>query len=326
MGLLTAGFETGTNGSTVATSDTGNATAFDAVNTSGAGATVTYDNTHAAQGSLAVKFHTSASPGTAPYVEWSTAYGSQTDCGGRAYIYMTAYPGSGVVLAPIRGQNGTSSNAYVVRINHDGTIAIRGNGTTDLATSTNTLTLNQWVRLDFRIHHSGTVGTIDVQLFNTAESTSATETISATNANTLTSSDRVRFGNPGTLASTDFWEDGLAIVTGSKNYAGPMVRNTVAPTVSGSAPVGSTLTAANGTWNGANQTFTYQWTRAGANISAATSSTYQTVTADAFQMVGCTVTCTNSVTGEASSQASSNTIAITPSPSSQYIDYDYSRA
>jgi hypothetical protein len=88
--------------------------------------------------------------------------------------------------------------------------------------------------------------------------------------------------------------------------------NTVAPVVSGSAPVGSTLTTTDGTWTGApSPTFTYQWKRAGGNIGGATSVTYVTVTADAGQAITCTVTGTN-VAGNAS--AGSNTLTPTAAP------------
>ena len=70
--------------------------------------------------------------------------------------------------------------------------------------------------------------------------------------------------------------------------------NTVAPVVSGTATVGQTLSTTNGTWTGtAPITFTYQWQRAGANISLATSSTYTLVAADAGYTIRCVVTGTN---------------------------------
>jgi hypothetical protein len=92
----------------------------------------------------------------------------------------------------------------------------------------------------------------------------------------------------------------------------PVPTNSVAPTVSGSTPIGSTLTATTGTWThqgGTVATYAYQWTRDGSNIAAATSSTYVTVTADGGHAVGCKVTATNSG-GAGTATASSNTITV----------------
>lgn len=92
------------------------------------------------------------------------------------------------------------------------------------------------------------------------------------------------------------------------NYTAPV--NTVAPTVSGSAPSGSTLSTTNGTWTGLpTPTYTYQWTSNGSNISGATSSTYITLVGDVGNAIGCTVTATNTV--NSASAASSNTITVT---------------
>ena len=68
--------------------------------------------------------------------------------------------------------------------------------------------------------------------------------------------------------------------------------NSVAPAISGSNVVGNTLTASTGTWSGS-PTFTYQWTRGGANISGATGTTYLTVSADIGTMINVVVTATN---------------------------------
>ncbi|PWT71908.1 MAG: hypothetical protein C5B60_10265 [Chloroflexi bacterium] len=56
--------------------------------------------------------------------------------------------------------------------------------------------------------------------------------------------------------------------------------NTVLPTITGTAQVGQTLTASNGTWTNSPTGYTYQWNRAGSAIGGATSSTYVPVTAD----------------------------------------------
>lgn len=65
--------------------------------------------------------------------------------------------------------------------------------------------------------------------------------------------------------------------------------NTVAPTISGTNQVGSTLSSSTGTWSGSPSSYAYQWQRAGANIAGATSSTYLVVGADAGNALTCNV-------------------------------------
>lgn len=85
--------------------------------------------------------------------------------------------------------------------------------------------------------------------------------------------------------------------------------NSVAPVVSGSTPVGSTLSTTNGTWSNTPTGYTYQWTADGTNIGGATSGTYVTVSGDLGKAIGCKVTASNAA-GSAT-QASSNTITVT---------------
>jgi hypothetical protein len=68
-----------------------------------------------------------------------------------------------------------------------------------------------------------------------------------------------------------------------------------APVITGSLPIGGTLSCTTGTWTSevGTPTYTYQWNRAGVAISGATSSTYTTINADAWQAITCTVTATN---------------------------------
>ncbi|MGC5171267.1 FG-GAP-like repeat-containing protein [Microbacterium sp. DT81.1] len=68
-----------------------------------------------------------------------------------------------------------------------------------------------------------------------------------------------------------------------------------APTVTGTATVGSTLTAIPGTWSPIPTTLTYQWKRAQVAIPGATAATYKLVAADAGAAI--TVTVTASKTG-----------------------------
>jgi hypothetical protein len=81
--------------------------------------------------------------------------------------------------------------------------------------------------------------------------------------------------------------------------AGPT--NTAAPTITGTAKVGSTLTATSGTWSGVTPiTFTYQWTVCGEDgnqchdISGATQQTYKPVSGDAGNTLRVEVAAKNS--------------------------------
>lgn len=89
--------------------------------------------------------------------------------------------------------------------------------------------------------------------------------------------------------------------------------NTVLPSISGTARVGQTLTASNGTWNGKPApTFGRVWRRNGTAISGATGTTYVLVTADIGATITVTVTATN--TEGAVPATSAATAAVTQSP------------
>jgi hypothetical protein len=68
----------------------------------------------------------------------------------------------------------------------------------------------------------------------------------------------------------------------------------IPPAVTGTGAVGQTLTCLPGRWTGGPQ-FAYQWTRGGAPIAGATSSTYTVTQEDGALLVGCTVTASNTV-------------------------------
>jgi lysophospholipase L1-like esterase len=86
-----------------------------------------------------------------------------------------------------------------------------------------------------------------------------------------------------------------------------VLTNTVAPAITGTAQVGSTLTASNGTWSATPDGYTYQWNRAGSPISGATASTYAPVSGDVGSTL--TVTVTASKSGYQSGTATSSATA-----------------
>jgi hypothetical protein len=84
--------------------------------------------------------------------------------------------------------------------------------------------------------------------------------------------------------------------------------NTAVPTISGTAQVGQTLTAANGTWTGS-PAFTRQWKANGTNISGATATTYIPVVGDVGKTITVTVTGTNAA-GNASATSAATAAVI----------------
>lgn len=88
----------------------------------------------------------------------------------------------------------------------------------------------------------------------------------------------------------------------------PAPINTVAPSISGSTSVGTTLSVNVGTWNGDVTNYTYRWFRGGTAISGATSSTYVTKAADVGATITAEVTATNN--GGSNSALTSNSITV----------------
>ncbi|WP_157004050.1 cutinase family protein [Microbacterium terrae] len=88
------------------------------------------------------------------------------------------------------------------------------------------------------------------------------------------------------------------------------------PTISGTVKVGSTLTAAAGTWS-PSATLSYQWKRNGTSISGATAKTYKLTTSDAGRTVAVTTTGKRSgytTTSKTSAGTAVPTVAFTTAP------------
>lgn len=94
----------------------------------------------------------------------------------------------------------------------------------------------------------------------------------------------------------------VCIFPSQPGTAGPP-SNIQAPTISGVLDVGNTLTAGNGSWANSPTSFAYQWKRNGANITAATNSTYDVVVDDVDANITVTVTATNAQGSAAATSA-----------------------
>jgi len=112
--------------------------------------------------------------------------------------------------------------------------------------------------------------------------------------------------------------------------AGPP--NTAPPTISGTASVGSTLTANPGTWTGTSITFTYQWRQCDAagdnctSITGATNSTYVIASGDAGHTIRVAVTGTDATGPNTVTSAQTSTVTSGAAPPSTGCPTDKSTA
>lgn len=96
------------------------------------------------------------------------------------------------------------------------------------------------------------------------------------------------------------------------SLAGLLPANTVAPAVTGTAAVGSTLTSTTGTWSNTPVTYTYLWKHGdnSAAASTATASTYVPAVGDVGFTMKCQVTATNAAGSAAATSAATAAVAL----------------
>lgn len=93
------------------------------------------------------------------------------------------------------------------------------------------------------------------------------------------------------------WKEDAKTINNKQDYGSDLALepvNTVAPAITGTASVGSTLTVSNGTWTGTGITYTYAWVASGSKKVIGTAGTYVLTSAEQTKTVTCTVTATNS--------------------------------
>lgn len=125
----------------------------------------------------------------------------------RVYFRCSAYPSGNVGIMTIRNSGGTA--LANVQLSSTGKIRVR-NGVTLAATSTNSVGVNSWVRLEW--HWDGAAGSQDFRLFlnPNVEGTTADETLSSLGAVTGFA-DRITIGIVDATTSVTFDIDELAI-------------------------------------------------------------------------------------------------------------------
>lgn len=98
--------------------------------------------------------------------------------------------------------------------------------------------------------------------------------------------------------------------------------NTVAPSITGTATVGQTLTAAVGTWTGS-PSYARQWLRNGTAISGATGTTYLLIAADEAASISVRITATNAGGSAQATSAGVGPVAAAPTAPSQITSWTW---
>ena len=243
MTLFKNGAEGQTNGTAVTTGNSGaSGDAFGVLS-----GTVTYDNAHAAHGSLGFKL-SPASGSNASVVFGSGVSGlTGTSYSSRFYIYLTAFPPGSTEIW--RSNAASASLLSRVSINASGQFvtAYNNGATTTLWTSVSTIPVNTWVRVEtYTVLGSG--GQFQAAFYN-GDSTTAIDSGGGTgltiNAGPLQT---VSFGKYGTDAHANaFWLDELAVNNSATGFMGPFTEQLATPVVTlGAATNPSTIGGTNG--------------------------------------------------------------------------------
>src|SRR4051812_20189093 len=170
MAIQTNTAEGGTNGTTVTAGNSGGAsgTAFGTVGT-GAGGAIIYSNEQAAHGTLSWK----CTPGTgAQTMLWSQT-GSGAVFSTRFYVYLTGYPSAETQWHLVQ----TSGGVLVAGMNLTtaGKLKVFNSAAATLATFTNAVPLNTWVRVVLFGTINATTGSVTAKMYP-GDSLTATET------------------------------------------------------------------------------------------------------------------------------------------------------
>lgn len=231
-------------GATVTTGNSGGVSGspFDSVSI-GALAALTADNTHSVHGAQSYEFVT-GSPSANCILIWSTSLnGTYPQVWYRMYVWLTAYSATQLRVVSLRN-GGTYQGGPA--INNSGKVVLLNATGATVKTSTTSVPLNQWFRLEGFVIGDPTVGQLECKLFTTTpDSIAPDETVTSTAVqNTGGTINRVDFGDPASVVSFTFWGDDPG--AGTSGYLGPSPQTGVTVTAGAgtvSSPVIISVTA-----------------------------------------------------------------------------------
>jgi hypothetical protein len=205
---LTADFEGGTNVSDITTGGAEASSSPWSAITVGIGNSLTYSNSQSAHGGLAAHV-VNGGNSSGPSMVWTV--GQTRDYYNRSYMYFAANPNSSAQL--MSGEL-VSDTCWAIILSSSGILQVVDASFTPRATFSTAIALNQWVRLELHMDHVG--GGIEIKLFNSAESATATETQSTTGL-LRGGADTFTFGGA-FLNDSMYWDD---IIANATSYPGP---------------------------------------------------------------------------------------------------------
>ena len=236
-----AGNSTNTNNSPEAGANGDGSNAFDSVLT-GTGSTCEYISTNAftAHGETLCAEIATGSSSVQSAVAWTTSLGTVAVVYWRAYFYFTAKPSANIRIADVSATNAFSTGAFVRVVGTTGILEmVNCNGSVVLTTSTAAIPTGQWFRLEGMVNT--TTGQVTISLYDTADSTTATETDSSSTGLSLGSNLAwAGFGNMSSAANVAaYYMADVAVSTsgylGPSQYTGsPSGAVTLAASASGS--------------------------------------------------------------------------------------------
>lgn len=235
--MIVQDFEETASGTTISAANTAptsscpQETAFTTVALS-SGVSATFDNSRAAHMTQSALMNSGASAGTAK-LTINTPYVTATQsC--RLHLYFTANPGGSTTFLYVGITAGTLCARF--HVNANGTIGIDTATGNNIVTTTNSIPLNQWIRVEVWVTGSATVGQASLSLFTNIDSSTALETITTSAVqNTTGVPGLFQFGITNvTLANNVLSIDDIAIDQGSGPIGpAPAARPTTSDTGSG---------------------------------------------------------------------------------------------
>jgi hypothetical protein len=208
----------GTNGVQVSTANSVGPNQFDSVTLSGAGNTFTYDTTHIQNGTVSIKSAIGATSGTT-YCGWKASIGGTpyATMYSRLYLWVDVLPTSNTRIVSFHGTATSAGMRFCVQLLTTGQLRTINAAGSTVATTTATVPTGQWVRVELDGTGSTAAGVITCRLYNTATSTTPTETLNSTAQNTTDTIDEIRFGQSSAVTSNTYWMSSLGV-----GYTGPM--------------------------------------------------------------------------------------------------------